>query len=680
MKKTLGAAVWAAAVVSAFADDASSTNNLETAELAPVIIEASRLGQTARNIPSQVEVISREELDASGAVHAANVLEKASTSLNIIKTGAGNPALTQIAAAGYGENGFGRTLVTIDGQRLNFADMSAPLLSAIDFGSIERIEIVNGSQCVLHGDAASAGLVNIVTEPKDYETHGKISAHAGSWDTYGANASYSGGFAEDGVKYWANGGWEHSDGYRDNNGWQTMNVNAGLKKEWENGSYVKLTAFENDADYDLPGYLSADEWKHHRTRTDSPLDWYRRTTGGMSLTGEFVLNDDNRLKLDMSFSRSKMKSRSYYSGDYGSYWYTDDYRMFYDLYSYELTPQWINTASLFGLENELIVGTTYRYDRLHGSTHDNYADSSGAYPTKTNFEYNRETMAFFAQDTLHLTDWLALEAGGRYQRTWSENTSLVDSRRVSDVYAADAGLLLTPTDQTKAYVKFARFFRNPFLDENPYQNYAAQKILSPETGWRVDVGAEQEFDGGFSIFGNVFISKTKHEILYDKFYWGTNVNAPCDVLREGFTVGGKWEKDKVAGLSLAYTYVDAEFDGGVYDGNDVPMSPESTVNASARVWLWDDCFVFGGYRFLSSRRAYSDFYNVGSRLASVSLFHIGAQYRPSWEPLKGFTVGFTIENLFDRHYADCATRSSSGYEVYYPGAGRSYMFTISYEF
>ena len=695
MNATRIAAAVAVAAGSAWADAVETTNAVEAVDLPSVVIEASRLGKTSKDIPAHVQVITREQIAAGGSRNIVDALEKGSSSLNIIRTGAGNPSLAQISLRGYGENGFGRTLVAVDGQRLNFADMSAPMLSSIDLSSVSRVEILHGSQSVLHGDAASAGMINIVTEPADYDTHGRLSLHGGSWDTFGANASYAGGDEGEGIKYWANGGYEHSDGYRANNGWQTMNVNGGLRKDWENGSYLRVTAFENDADYELPGYLSAADWKHHRTRTDMPNDWYRRTTGGLNLTGELVLNDENRLKLDLSFSRSRMKSRSFYSGSYtdynpNNYWaptrvdWTDDYRLFYDLYSYELTPQWINTTELAGLENEFILGTTYRYDRLHGSTHDRgvyMPDFWGMTKlTKTNFEYNRQSMAFFAQDTLHLTDWLALEAGGRYQRNWNENTALVSPRRVTDVYAADAGLLLTPVEDLKAYLKFSRFFRNPFLDENPYKNYLAQKVLSPETGWSVDVGADYTFLDDFTVFANAFVSKTKHEILYDKFYWGTNVNAPCDVIREGFTLGGSWEKEKVAGVSLAYTYVDAEFDGGVYDGKDVPMSPESTLTANARVWLWDECFVFGGYRFLSSRRAYSDFYNEGSRLASTGVFHLGAQYAPTWEWLQGFTFGFTVDNLFDRHYADSATRSASGYEVYYPAAGRSYMFTVSYEF
>ncbi|MGN0854697.1 MAG: TonB-dependent receptor [Kiritimatiellia bacterium] len=672
----------------------TNTNAVAVAELPPVTIEASRLDKTALEIPAPVQVITRPEIAQSGAKDVVDLLAKKTSSLNLIRTGAGNPALAQVAMRGWGENGFGRVLVMVDGQRLNFADMSAPLLSQIDLGSIDRIEILQGSQCVLQGDAASAGAINIVTDPADYDTHGRIETYGGSWETFGARAAFRGGDAAAGVKYWAHGAWEHSEGYRSNNGWQTWNLGGGLRKDWENGSYLRVSTSYNDSDYELPGYLGAAEWKHHRTRTHSPADTYRRTTYGLNATFEGVVHADNRLRLNATASRSKMHTRSYFTGVYEDYnpatWlpqqvsYSDDYRMTYDLYSYELTPQWINTTPLGGLDNELIVGAMFRYDRLHGDNRDSYRawpdfwDANGV--TRTKYAYERQSMGFFAQDTLHVTEWLAAEVGGRYQRTWSKNTVLTDEKRIADTYAADAALLFTPVENAKAYIRFARFFRNPFLDENPYRNYRAQEILRPETGWTVDVGADYTFMEEFNVYGDIFITKTKHEILYDKFVWNNNVNAPCDILREGFTLGGRWERDKVAGVNISYTFVDAEFDGGAYDGNDVPMTARSTLLVNGRVWLWDACFVHGGYRYLSTRRAYSDFGNEGSRLAAYGVFHLGAQYAPNYECLKGLRIGFSIDNLLDRRYADCATRSAAGYEVYYPAAGRSFMLTLAWEF
>ncbi len=690
-KMTLAAAAACTVCATSYAE----TNDAETAtaELPRVVVEASRTGKTAADIPTSVLVLDRSDIESSGAKSLAELFERKMPSLNITRTGAGNPALTQVAMRGWGENGFGRTLVMVDGRRLNFADMSAPMLSQIDLGSVQRIEVLHGSQCVLHGDAASAGAINVVTGPDDYDEHGRAEAHVGSRGTYGAGASFRGGDQESGVKYWANAAWDHSDGYRDNGGWQTWNAGGGLKKEWENGSFLRVDSFFNDSDYGLPGYLQASEWKTHRSSTATPGDWYRRRTAGANLSMEGVASEEVRLRLDAGVSRSKMKTRSHFTGSYTDYdpnnfWapanvtWSDDFRQCYDLWSFDVTPQLMYDTEAFGLGSEFVSGASYRHDRLHGRTRDgmyylpDFWGSSGI--TGSKYEYTRSTMAFFAQETLHLCETVAIEGGGRYQRAWDENTSLVSPRRVSDMYAADAALLFTPFDDFKSYVRFSRFFRSPFLDENPYANYKAQEILRPETGWSVNAGFDWKIGYGLSTFADLFYTKTNHEILYDKFFWGTNVNAPCHVVREGFSLGASWEREKTAGVTVAYTFVDAEFDGGVYDGKDVPMAPESTLVASGRVWIWDECFVFGGYRFVSSRRAYSDFMNEGDRLSSYSLFNIGVQYAPDF--LKGLKATFSIDNLLDRHYADCSVRGTAGQEVYYPAAGRTVMFSIGYEF
>lgn len=665
-------------------------------ELPTIIVEASRIDATKAEIPANVQVITREDISASGAKDIVGVLEKSTTSLNLIQTGAGNPALAQFSMPGYGENGFGRLLIMVDGQKLNYADMKAPLLSQIDLGSVERIEILQGSQNVLHGDAASAGMINIVTLPEDYDTHGHIEAHGGSFDTFGVNGSIRGGKEELGLRYWAGGGWEKSNGYRANNGWEIYNLNGGLRQDFSNGAYLKLSSFYNDSDYDLPGYLyPADDWKHNPKKTNSPMDYYHRETWGMSTSIMGVINEENRLKLDMSFSNSRMDTRSYFSGTYAAYdWVTfeplgydidwvDDTIINYDLWSYQITPSWINESVIFGLDNDFITGLDYRYDRLHGKTKNTSSETNpfDAFSRSSlkRYEYNRQTAGYFAQDTLHLTEDLAFQLGGRYSRVWNENTALRNERRVDNVYAYDAALLFTPIENLKTFIRFSRFYRNAFLDENPYKDEAADSILKPETGYSIDVGGDYRYEE-FFVFGDIFASRTKNEIMYDKFYFKNNFNYPADVMREGFSLGGGWVKDRVAEIKLSYTFVDAHFDGSEYDDKRVPMNAKSTLALNGRYWIVNDFNVFGGYRYMSYRYAYSDMYNEGEKLAGYGLFHLGLQYVPSIAILEGWKATFTIDNLFDKRYADCGTRSSSGYEVYYPGAGRSFMLAVSYDF
>ncbi len=655
-------AVATQAAVGASAPATPTTNNLGT-----VVVEASRLGETPQNLPQNVQVITREEIARSGAHDVADLLAKAAPSVTLNRLGGSNPALTQISMGGYGENGFGRVLVMVDGERLNNPDMNAPNLAQVSLAAVKQIEILTGPQTVLHGDGASAGMINIVTEPTDYEHHGAVEAHVGNWGTAGASMAFRGGIEEDGVLYWASGAYDRSDGYRDHSAFDIYNANGGIRKNGANGSYLRVSAFYNDSDYDLPGALTRAQWRDDPKQSTATDDFYRRTTYGLNATLNAQLNDENAVRVTGAFSHRHMKSRTY------GYWDVD-----YQLYSYEVTPQWINTADVFGLENEFIFGATFRHDRNDAETPRNYGGANG--------RLSRPTMAFFAQDTFHFTDWLALQLGGRYERLWMrddrEGSYNTPTSRTSNQYAYDVALLFRPVDEFKAYIRFSRFFRAPFLDEHDGRG----EMLRPETGFMTDVGADWTFLDDFFLGGNLYCSKVEDEIFYNPYVgWGTNMNASDDTVREGLNLRVGWERENVAGVRLAYSLVRAEFDGGEYDGKRIPLVPEQTVSLTGRVYLWDDCFVFGGYRYQTTQWAASDFRNTGAyaasrkagRIPGFGLFHIGAEYAPTFvDWLRGFKIGLTIDNLFDKKYCDYATYGAN----YWPGNGRSYMLTVRYEF
>lgn len=680
----------------------AATNLTTTAELPVVIVEASRLERTASEIPGPTQVITRDEIAASGARDAVDLLEKKVPSLGIHHLGGNNPAAAQITPQGYGENGFGRLLVLVDGERLNNPDLNAPNFAQIPFGAIRQIEVLTGPQSVLHGNGASGGVINIITDPTDYTPHGSLEVHGGSWGSVGARIGLSGGDADTKTLYWGNGGWDHSDGYRHHSGFDLYTLSGGVRQNWDNGSFFRTSAFYNDSDYEVPGELSRADWHRHPTlsydkdHNKTGVGYYRRSTYGLRSTLSGVIDEENTLRLNLAFSHRQMRSTLRSGWDYPEYGYAyiAESSYVYDMSNFEVNPEWINATEVFGLENEFLLGALYRYETLSAHkrggtwyTPEIYNLWYGGGPSRAKYELNRQTMGFYAHDTLHLTDFLALEGGARYERLWSGNTSSLKPRRQDDICAGDIALLLTPIEDLRFYTRLTRFFNTPFLDEtvggyDANGAYVTKDLLRPEYGWRVDLGGDYRLDE-FSLDANLFLSKTKHEVFYNPnapFF--NNLNSPWDIRRDGLNVQAGWEREKVAGVSLAYALTRAEFDGGEYDGKRVPLTAEQALTLSGRVWLWNDCFVFGGYRFRSNQYSYSDFRNDGyrngssARIPAYGLFHLGVNYAPSYALLKGWVASLTIDNLFDKNYCDYA-----GYgQYYYPGAGRSFLFTLSYAF
>ena len=235
-----------------------------TATLPIVVIEATRTGTQPMQLAEHVDVFDAGAIAATGAKDLPALAAHA-PGLSVYHLGAGNPALAQIQTRGYGETGYGRVLLAVDGEYLNSFDMYAPNYARIPLGGVRRIEVLYGPQTVLYGDSASAGMINVVTDPADYsrKTYGEI--HGGSWGTVGAALGTRGGFEDEGLMYYADMGYDRSDGYRDNSGYDIWNAQGGLRQNFANGSFLRLSAFFNDSSYDLPGPLSYRDWKDDPT-------------------------------------------------------------------------------------------------------------------------------------------------------------------------------------------------------------------------------------------------------------------------------------------------------------------------------------------------------------------------------------------------------------------------------
>ena len=130
-----------------FAAMVASTNNI--AALPTVTVYASRIEDAKDDIPASVQVFGLEQIAASGARDLPELLKK-KAGMDIHSMN-GNPVLTSIAMRGFGDNAFGRVKVVLDGEELNNVDMSAPNLTRIPLGNVERVEVIHGPSPVLYG-------------------------------------------------------------------------------------------------------------------------------------------------------------------------------------------------------------------------------------------------------------------------------------------------------------------------------------------------------------------------------------------------------------------------------------------------------------------------------------------------------------------------------------------------
>ncbi len=650
----------------------AATNQVGT--LDTVIVYASRIDDTKGSLPAAAQIYDADAIAASGAKDLPDFLRK-KAGLDV-RALSGNPMQSAIAMRGFGENAFGRVKVVLDGEELNNVDMVAPSLMRVPLGNAERIEVVHGPSPVLHGDGAVAGVVNATTDTRDYDEKTRVSAKIGSQDTYGANASTRGGDEEKGVQYGAAYDFLKSGGYRDRSAYDLHTANASVRQNYDDDSTAAVKAGYQGSEYELPGSLG-ESWRSGRKSAANPNDRCRTWAYGLGFDSKILVGEDQWLLLDAGFG-SQFR-HAHYESFYGKYDYEFDYRAFW------LSPRYVNENEVFGLADKFTVGGDFRFDRYEKEVRTGATASAPGGVAKSRF--NRDRAAAFVHDELFLNDDLSVIAGARAERIgnrWKDDPGVTDPDTTDWMGDFELGVVYRLSEDFRTYARGTRFHRSAFCDEMDYTQDG--RMLNPETGVSLDVGFEWAFADEFALDANFYGSLMDDEIFYNPYAtpspyggWnGYNANSPDETRRLGFDLGVSWQRDRVAEASVRYSAVQAEFDGGRYDGEDIPLVPKHRVRAEAGVWIGSALELKGGFSHVGPQCLAGDFDNAHGKLGSYSLFDIGAHYAPSWA--EGWKASFVVDNLLDRKYCDFAGWSDYTGGYYYPASGRSFLFSLSCEF
>lgn len=166
---------------------AAALADTEETELDRIVVEGSKLGQTAAEVGSSVTVITRRDLDELGFDFALDAVALA-PGVTINSNGPyGGVASVRIRGADSNQ-----TLVLIDGVPVN--DPSSPSggfnFARLDTESIERVEILKGPQSTFWGTDAMGGVVSVITRRQQRPAGGSAFAGYGSFDTWRGGASF----------------------------------------------------------------------------------------------------------------------------------------------------------------------------------------------------------------------------------------------------------------------------------------------------------------------------------------------------------------------------------------------------------------------------------------------------------------------------------------------------------
>jgi len=154
-----------------------------------ITVMASRVPQTECYTPSFVTVLRKEDIQSSNGVSLADLLEPMAGIF--IKDYGPVSAVKTISQRGLGSE---HTLILLDGLRISSTQNGLTDLGLLSNDEIESVEVLRGGESALYGADAVAGLINIVTRPRDVHNAATAEMSYGSFGfkRYHVSGSLSG--------------------------------------------------------------------------------------------------------------------------------------------------------------------------------------------------------------------------------------------------------------------------------------------------------------------------------------------------------------------------------------------------------------------------------------------------------------------------------------------------------
>ena len=636
-----------------------------------VVVTATRFSQSVLKTPSNVIVITAEDIRNSPAMNLPDILK---TTAGIdVRPLYGNMGIdATVDMRGFGDSASSNTLILLDGQRLNPIDSGFISWSTIAPGSIQRIEIIPGAGTVLYGDQASGGVINIITD-KSGSPEASVTATVGSFGYRGVDAQGSGG-GEQGY-FNVSTHYADSDGWRHNSRMNQQAVSGSTGLYLPGGKAFLDYAIYKDAS-GLPGSLLSAAYRGDPTSSRTPSDSQNRNGYRLRPGFSYALSGAVTIEAELSAAHE-----NYHSDNVS---FASTYGRIRDTWS--LTPKLRWRHGLGRLNSETVIGMDYYDGQVKAQT------NGAAFLSTEAQGAAQKSTALYAQNATELGDHWMLNAGARSQR--------MDQRANQGAYVADFGFgpsttpalngdalrtrnaydlgLIYKATGWRAYGKVGTTFRFANTDElfgfdpdtgNPV--FAGD--LRPQYGTVREIGAN--FEQG-EVRGKVTLHQLTltDEIGFDGATFA-NVNfAPTR--RSGLETELDWRLAADLKARFSYAYTDASFRDGAYAGKGIPLVARD--KAAARL-TWQGGTI-GAYsvvaNYVGNRRYSGDFANVRGELAGYATMDL----QGSWD-LKPWTITAKLLNVFDRRYAPFGGYSTFRNDTfYYPADARSLFVSARYSF
>ena len=683
-----------------FAQNAQST----------IVVTGSRFEENLNEVPANVKVITRDEIENSSSNTIPQVLSQIG---GLRVTGLNSSSLNLDASVdmgGFGPTGNSTTVVLVDGIRINPIDSGSVDWESIPIDSIERIEILQGGASVQYGNGAVGGVINIITNGGKKNIN-QASTTYGSWGTSINNAIFRNTVEK--TTYQLSANTSNTNGWRPNTAANAYSIDAKVSQDLGGGDRVYVDAYYGYTNSQLASPVVG------LVGSGNPLSVRPQEAGNNLTTNNSgfrqgltkSLNENFVAELDTSYNN---KTSFIYTPQADYFTSLDPNNLNYGFAGSAMNSKlqgWQLAASPRIKANFADVGTTivgYDFSRANQAGSSTYSPLSqdiikaNQYDPVTQFGSYYNNLTSNSQNATQINNSVyamqkiplgkIFEASGGFRRqvqqaatSTSSVTSVNSPISNTQQYAANAGDIALNANYLpgqRIYMKWNQSFRFPNIDEYWGFGYDANGvgttffsgILQPQTTQTYEAGGNWSVLNS-KITSSIFKSMTQNEISYNPTT-GINYNSIYQTNRGGILFDVASNITPSFNIGAGGKYQKSYYANGPYAGNAIPIVPDTLLNARANYLITSGWTVGGVVNYVSNQHYDTGPNNYSSApvMPAYVLGDIFTAYK-----FQAIEAKLIVKNVGNAQYSTYGGVSSfSGNHFYYPSEPRSVFVTLKY--
>ncbi|MFH1112779.1 MAG: TonB-dependent receptor [Pseudomonadota bacterium] len=520
-----------------------------------VVTEKSAISMSSESLPSQVNVLTRQEIERLDVRNFTDLFKKipGMRSNSYGQGEIGHEIQIRGNAGSHGKD----TAVFVDGVPQNYpcTPIAQSDISWLAPEMIDRIEVIKGPFSALYGNFAQAGVINITT---------KNSEPSPSIDISGA--SY-GGFRAIPIISWDSwyptpflvNEYQTIDGYRDNSQIKRFSTfNKGTVPVWNGNLSLSFNYYRSD--WGRPGYISLSQVRKRIIPRTYAID---SADGG----------DQRRWSLALNFTPTAMESGLYLT-------------LFLNHYGFNNFSTSIGSAQTLSHGDRIFYGGRVFYNFVFGdfaslaagveSRHDNGGVQNftcvNRQRTSVTKDYGLDLVnrSWFVQAEVKPSETLKFVGGlrGDYFGNNVENRKKPANSGTGypSIVSPKLGLVITPVKNVNIFGNKGLGFRSPSHEEVSPTSASGKKNFS------LEVAKTDSWDVGLNavLFNCIYLALDYYQTEMEKEV-RTVDNQPINIgdsHREGYEVEGRFYASKQINLFANYGWVDAKVKNPASAGQD----------------------------------------------------------------------------------------------------------------